>query len=450
MNYKIYLALKDFAEKKALEPLDKLSAYKSFDDVATEEQNAYCLFLFIKAIEDKGKAREATEIFLSSLQTLLPESCKRDENGKRASLGKTISELKGAFSDELMPEILSYLENCRNQYIHRGVMPSDAPVECLYGEDKEENYYNLACLIIYTAFRCRLIYLPKNKFKRLAVLRYRWRAITPGHYAKVRRLSMMDSWIGLIPMSALRAGALVVCGACVGVGLFVFILCCGLVREFKDIFADDVSFTEMTEDEVKDFVTGLSKPERAYYISMRLECLNLQGNYYRVGNEKKCRADCATDELYRMARRQLLPNAHNAWGILTLTTIGFCKTPILKITSHIPSGHRYLKARKFGEDRESVGAELYDIREKYLSCNVIVRSAKGDAGYNRLKRFASTLAKKYRAEYLIITNPDPGTKSGVAAKSALTSAGIKSDMIKTIYSESIDTDYAVVNVHILL
>ena len=151
-----------------------------------------------------------------------------------------------------------------------------------------------------------------------------------------------------------------------------------------------------------------------------------------------------------MARKERLPNAHNAWGTLTMTTIGFCNTPILKVTSHIPSSHRYMKARNNGKKRESIGSELYAQIENYADTEIYISKNEIKYGCSRLRKFATALGKKHRAEYLIVTNPEAGTAAASNAKATLTSAGIGGSRIKTVINKSITSDIAYIKVRITL
>lgn len=450
MNFKIYKALEAFARKHDLKSLDKLTVYQCFDEIAQEDENAHNLHIFLKTIDDKKESQDTADTLMASLQILLPELCPRDKDNKRAPLSQQINEIKTRVSDSTIHDILSYLSDSRNKQYHKGIIPAICPVKDMYGDDKNENYFNLACLIMYTVFWCRSIGHTRPKHEKLAIFRYRWRAVTPGNYPKMARVSWFEGWAGVIPFAAIKIIILSVIGGCVGLGLCFFIFCCGLLREIREDFTDKYNFTELSEQEVKDFVTEISKPERAYFISERMYCLDRGRNYYRVGDEKISKTDQATEDLYKMARKNMLPNAHNFWGVMTMTTIGFCKTPILKATSHIPSGHKYMKARKFGKKRQSTRAELYAKTENYANTPIYIHTGDLKHECNKLRKFATALAKRHRAEYLIVTNPEKGTKCASNAKAALKSAGIKSNMIQTATDERIGSDIAYIKVRITL
>ena len=222
-------------------------------------------------------------------------------------------------------------------------------------------------------------------------------------------------------------------------------------REFVSKLKDDmIMFTDMSREEVKEYVMDLSKAERAYYVAERFRNINRARNYYRVGDTIRYEADAATKELYEMARKEWLPNSYNFWGTVTMTTMGLSHTPVLKLMTQIPSGHRYMKRRKGSKRLENEVSQYYDIISQYYYCGLKCTSNSYNTKHeqNKIRAFAKEISKRAKVQYLIIALPKD-SQAVSNAKSALISAGVKNHQIKIIYDDTFYASYASIRVKIL-
>jgi hypothetical protein len=265
----------------------------------------------------------------------------------------------------------------------------------------------------------------------------------------MERISWLDGFFGLIPKTIFVTLAIAVITGILALAFVIFAAICGLIRELKVGGDDMVNFNDMNAAQVKEFVMDLSKAERSYFISERLHSVERNGNYYKVGDTIRLNIDTATYELYKMARKNWLPNAHNAWGTLTMTTIGLSHVPVLKIVSQIPSLHLYMKDGPLRKDRETRQTENYDTIELYYSCDLHISKNSSSNEIRQIRDFARHLSKKHKAEYLIIGKPADGKAAVEKARSALNSAGIRNSQIKIIYDEQMAYYPAEVKVRII-
>lgn len=443
MNLKIYNTLYSFTQQTGLPELSKTTVYKCFDEIMLEKSNAPYMHLFLKAINDRTASYSALEMILAGLQEILP--------GKNTEkkLSQQISSLRSRFDNDIMSRILAYIEECRNKLTHFGIIPKYDNIQNLYGTDENENYFRLACLIIYTSFRCRALDHKPQRMSWFRNLIYRWRATSTVSYGSMERISWLDGFFGLIPKTIFVTLAIAVITGILALAFVIFAAICGLIRELKVGGDDMVNFNDMNAAQVKEFVMDLSKAERSYFISERLHSVERNGNYYKVGDTIRLNIDTATYELYKMARKNWLPNAHNAWGTLTMTTIGLSHVPVLKIVSQIPSLHLYMKDGPLRKDRETRQTENYDTIELYYSCDLHISKNSSSNEIRQIRDFARHLSKKHKAEYLIIGKPADGKTAVEKARSALNSAGVRNSQIKIIYDEQMAYYPAEVKVRII-
>lgn len=445
MNLKVYNTLYAFTQQTGLPELSKITVYKCFDEIMLEKSDAPYMHLFLKAIDDRTASYSALEMILAGLQEILPGK----NSEKKLSL--QINSLRSRFDNDIMSRILAYIEECRNKLTHFGIIPRYDKIQNLYGTDENDNYFRLACLIIYASFRCRALDHKPQRMSWFRNLIYRWRATSTVSYGSIERISWLDGFFGLIPKTIFTILAIAVITGILGIALMIFILICGLVREFKVGKDDYINFIDMTPTEVKEFVMDLSKAERSFFISERIMRLEDYGNYYKVGDTIRCKNDVATYELYKMARKEWLPNAHNAWGTLTLTTIGLSHTPVLKVITQIPSRHLYMK-RGYGKNKKETSLTAnYDIIEPYYPCGLCISGNKqqANAEVREIKEFAKSISKRAKVEFIIVGKNTDEKGAVEKARKALTSAGISSSKIQIIYDEQMTYHPAIVRVRFL-
>ena len=347
-----------------------------------------------------------------------------------------------------MSNILAYIEDCRNKLTHFGIIPRYDKIPDLFGNNEDENYFRLACLIIYTSFRCRALDHKPQRMTWFRNLVYRWRA-SGSRYRGMESISWLDGFFGLIPKTIFVTLIIAAALGILAIAFGVFIFVCGLIRDFKVGKDDMVNFNDMSATEVKEFVMDLSKAERSYFISERLTSIKSSGNHYKIGDTIRFNNDVATYELYKMARKKWLPNAHNAWGTLTITTIGLSHKPILKIVSQLPSLHLYMKDGPLKKKRETTLTENYDTIELYYPCDLHLSEKGSNTETKKIRDFARHISKRHTVEYLIIGKPENGKAAVEKARSTLNSAGVRNNQIKIIYDEQMAYYPAEIKVRII-
>lgn len=435
MNLKLYETLTAFADAKGFKQLTKLQVYECFSEVMKDRKISNNISFFLSTINKRENSDNAAEMLLAGLQMILPE--------RKERLSEQISLLKSKASDPEMDGILDYLELCRNQFAHYGVIPKFTSKPDLYDEaDITEKYFTLGCLILYTAFRCRALYHKEAKFESLKIFWYRFNALLKPWQGNVMQISWFDSCLELATKTLIGVFTTGFIVLTLSVVLFIMIAIGGLGREIASgIRKDTIDFCELNRDEAKEYVMELSKAERAFYISERLLNLKQMGNYYKVGDTIRHEVDASTKELYEMARKEWLPNAHNFWGSVTMTTMGLSHTPVLKIFSQIPSMHLYMKRNGGGKKKSNKLTPNHDTISQYYDCYLICTGTrhKEKAEQKKITDFAREIAKRAKVEYLITAKTKDSADAVNCAKSALMSAGVKSNQIKIIYD---DVSYA--------
>lgn len=428
MVLKLYEKLTAFAVEHDLKTLTQLQVYECFFQMIIRKKSPINFRLFLASIDDVEYAPVAAEMMLAGLQELLPQFSKKDSQADQ------MNELKKGADNETV-EILDYLFFCRNQLTHFGTIPKfEKRPDIFESGTTEEKYFDLGRLIIYAVFRCHARYHRKRSWEAWRRFILRTYIVThPGKWKKPR-ITLIDHCKRFIFNSLVLSVVAII----LGIGLFIATFICGLGREIaSSIKNDTIVFTDMSREEVKEYVMDLSKAERAYYVAERLHNLDRQRNYYRVGDTMRYEVDAATKELYEMARKEWLPNSYNFWGTVTVTTMGLSHTPVLKLMTQIPSGHRYMKRREGSKRKVNKVSQYYDTISQYHYCGLKCTSDNYNTKHeqNKIRAFAKEISKRAKVQYLIVA-PPKDSKAANNAKSALTSAGVKNHQIKIIYDET--------------
>ena len=432
MNYKVYKALKEFAEHNSLTPLSKYQVYTGFELVGSDLMTHYNFGIFLSSIKNKEFSGHAVEMLMAGLQEFLPQ--------KTEKLSEQIDLLKIKAGDPALNEILDYLEYCRNHFTHYGIVPAFKKKPNLFdADDINDKYFALGCLILYAVFRCHALYIKPPRFEKWEVFRYRLRILI-SHWKTPRlKLAWFDHFLQVTGKTALGALGIAIIALMLIAVPFVANPIGTVGRKIAShIKQDDIYFRDMSSDEIKDYVMNLSKAERSYYISKRLRNLDKQRNYYRVGEPIRCVDHARTKELYDMAKEEKLPNAYNFWGALTKATMSFSHIPGLKVMSEFPSKHRYMESNKRSKRKMRSISQHYDTVSQYYYCGL---RCSGNSVFKKdeeqtVRNFAKEISRRAKVEYLIIGYGRDCKDAVNSAKSALRSAGVQSHRIKIIYDET--------------
>ena len=428
MVLKLYEKLTAFTVEHDLKSLTQLQVYECFFQMIIRKKSPINFRLFLAAIDDIKYAPVAAEMMLGGLEKLLPQFSKEDSQADQTTkLKKCVDKETG--------EILDYLWFCRHQLTHFGIVPKfEKRPDIFESGTTEERYFDLGRLIIYAVFTCHARFHRKRSWEAWRRFILRTYIVThPGKW-RIPRITLLDHCKKVIFNSL----ALSIVAISFAIVLFIATFICGLGREIAgSIKKDSIVFAEMSREEVKEYVMDLSKAERAYYVAERQRNLNRARNYYRVGDTMRFEVDAATKELYEMARKEWLPNSYNYWGTVTVTTMGLSHTPVLKLMTQIPSGHRYMKRREGSKRKVNKVSQYYDTISQYYYCDLTCTNDQYNTKHeqNKIRAFAKEISKRAKVQYLIVAAPKD-SKAANNAKSALTSAGVKNHQIKIIYDET--------------
>lgn len=431
MNYKVYKALKEFAEHNSLTTLSKYQVYIGFEIVSSDFNTHYNFGVFLSSIKNREYSGHAVEMLMAGLQEFLPE--------RKEKLSEQIDLLKSKAADPELSEILDYLEYCRNHFTHYGIVPKFKKKPDLFdAEDINDKYFALGCLILYAVFRCHVLYIKPPRFEKWEVFMSRFRMIISHSRIPRLKLTWLDHFLQVTGKTAVGAVGIAIISLMLIAIPFVANPIGTVGRKIAShIKQDEMYFRDMSSDEIKDYVMNLSKAERSYYISKRLRNLDKQRNYYRVGEPIRCADHTATKELYDMAKEEMLPNAYNFWGALTKATMSFSHIPVLKVMSEFPSKHRYMESNKRSKRKIRSISKHYDLVSQYYYCGLTCsgNSVLKKDEEQKVRNFAKEISKRAKVEYLIIGYGNDCKDAVNSAKSALRSAGVQSHRIKIIYDE---------------
>ena len=448
MNDRIYRNINAFADRMNsvqkryfYTRLDKVDVYGAVDVMMRMKMTRLCLQMYDRCCKDRSGSYAAVSMFLSSIQYLLPHNYQQTADGKvLESFADQVARLTGACGDQQINSILRFIEQSRNGFVHYGLIQCRNVPAGLFGADDQENWWNLLNCILYTCIFYRKLNYVRPKWPGFAIFRYSWRKVFSGDYTEVRALGTSDGFFGLIYHLLGKVVELAAITLVIAVVLTVGAGIAAIVREIKNAIVDDeVSFCEIDEKQVVDFVTGLSKAERARFIDRRMTLLNNAGNHYKVGDTVRCNEDLVTKALYEMALEERLPNATaGLGGMVTELTFNLSHVPVLKSLSQIPCRHRYLVHDPDHHRRSNVPSNDNLVRSYYNTGLCItgqdVRYGNVQSRLSEVKSFVKAMSRIAQVEYLITGPAGDGNLANV--RNSIVSSGVSASRIRTTYTPS--------------